>query len=127
MKMEREELSLGSAATADATVLYSPEVVVPARTIIEPEGGEVRVAASTAWHSDKPMANDESRKEKFLYMADVEKPHLSLRSFKDASRRKYRGIERFRYITEGLLQLFTRALCLSIPERRDEVWSHPAR
>jgi hypothetical protein len=49
--MEREELSLGKAATAEATVLYSPEVEVPARTTIEPEGGEVRVAAKTVWQS----------------------------------------------------------------------------
>lgn len=61
MKIEREELSLGSAATADATVLYSPEVDVPARTTIAPDGGEVREAASTAWHRDNPMINEHKR------------------------------------------------------------------
>jgi hypothetical protein len=48
MKIEREELSLGREATAEATVLYSPDVEVPARTTIAPEGGEVLEAANTA-------------------------------------------------------------------------------
>lgn len=48
MKMLLDELSLGSEATAEATVLYSPAVLVPARTTIEPDGGEVRVAANAS-------------------------------------------------------------------------------
>ena len=36
--------SFGRAATADATVLYSPDVLVPERTTNAPDGGEVRVA-----------------------------------------------------------------------------------
>ena len=51
MKIEREELSCGNEATAEATVLYSPETVVLGRTTIAPLGGEVRVAPRTFWVS----------------------------------------------------------------------------
>jgi len=47
MKIEREELSFGKAFTAAWTVLYSPDVLVPARTIIAPDGGDVLEAAKT--------------------------------------------------------------------------------
>lgn len=47
MKIVREELSFGSDATAEATFLYSPAVVVPARTTTDPAGGDVREAAKT--------------------------------------------------------------------------------
>lgn len=69
MKIVREELSLGREATADATVLNSPDVVVPARTMTEPEGGVVRVAARTAWQNDRAMTRDERRVYMFLYVA----------------------------------------------------------
>ena len=51
MKIEREELSRGKEATAEATVLYSPTEVVPGRTTMAPLGGEVRVAPRTVWIS----------------------------------------------------------------------------
>jgi hypothetical protein len=47
--MDLEELSLGKEATAEVRVLNSPDVLVPARTTIAPEGGDVREAAYTTW------------------------------------------------------------------------------
>jgi len=47
MKIEREELSFGKALTAAWMDLYSPEVLVPARTMIAPDGGDVLDAAKT--------------------------------------------------------------------------------
>lgn len=61
MKMDLDELSLGSEATAEATVLNSPEVVVPARTTIAPDGGEVRDAARTVWQNENAMTRDSRR------------------------------------------------------------------
>lgn len=43
--MDNGELSLGNEFMAAVIVLNSPETVVPARTTIAPEGGEVREAA----------------------------------------------------------------------------------
>jgi hypothetical protein len=40
--MTCELVSAGRAATAAASVAYSPDVVVPARTIFAPDGGVVR-------------------------------------------------------------------------------------
>jgi hypothetical protein len=51
--MERDELSLGNEFTAAITVLNSPDVVVPARTTIAPEGGEIRKFARAAWHNER--------------------------------------------------------------------------
>lgn len=47
MKIDRAELSFGREASAALIVLNSPDVVVPARTTMAPEGGEVREAAKT--------------------------------------------------------------------------------
>lgn len=47
MKIERAELSFGREASAALIVLNSPDVVVPARTTMAPDGGEVREAAKT--------------------------------------------------------------------------------
>lgn len=49
--MDLAELSLGRDARAAEIVENSPDVVVPDRTIIEPEGGEVRTAPREAVHS----------------------------------------------------------------------------
>ena len=54
IKIDLEELSFGSDATAEEIVLNSPVVVVPARTTIDPDGGEVREAASTPVPRVKP-------------------------------------------------------------------------
>lgn len=64
--MDREELSLGSALTAAVTVLYSPEVVVPARTTNAPDGGEVRATARTASQNERATAREAKRKERLL-------------------------------------------------------------
>lgn len=45
MKIDLEELSLGRVARAEEIVVNSPDVEVPDRTTIAPEGGEVRTAA----------------------------------------------------------------------------------
>jgi hypothetical protein len=47
MKIVVGELSFGREFTAPETVLNSPEVVVPVRTITDPAGGRVREAAET--------------------------------------------------------------------------------
>jgi len=50
--MKRDEPSSGNEFTAAEIVLNSPGDVVPARTTIAPEGGEVCEAARTAWQTD---------------------------------------------------------------------------
>lgn len=47
IKIVRDELSFGKEFTAFETVLNSPEVVVPARTMTAPDGGEVLEAPCT--------------------------------------------------------------------------------
>lgn len=70
MKMDREELSFGREATAEETVLYSPVVVVPARTTIAPEGGEVREAASTAWQKARTTVKEWKSIERFFIILE---------------------------------------------------------
>jgi len=57
MKMERDELSLGSEFTAAVTVLNSPDAAELARTTIAPVGGEVRAAARAAGHIERMTAS----------------------------------------------------------------------
>lgn len=54
MKMVCLLPSAGRALTALCTVLYSPVVVVPARTTSAPVGGVVRVAAKALWMRKNP-------------------------------------------------------------------------
>ncbi len=55
MKIDCEVESFGRALMAAVRVLYSPEVVVPARTTLEPEGGEVLDAAKTTSRTQRQM------------------------------------------------------------------------
>lgn len=48
-----EEVVLETELSAALIVAYSPDVVVPARTMIEPDGGDVLVAARTVLMESK--------------------------------------------------------------------------
>lgn len=115
--MEREVLSFGSDATADETVLNSPAVVVPARTMMAPDGGVVLVAASTAWKDERAIVRVNTST--FVTWSMV--PRLRFETvwveFLNTFGRKYRGDERLEdkvvYCRHSVLKLtvyFTRGL-----------------
>lgn len=56
MKIDRALLSLGKEFSAAVRVANSPDVVVPARTIIAPDGGVVLDAARTYWMRERTQA-----------------------------------------------------------------------
>ena len=56
--MDRVEPSLGRELSADWIFLNSPDVVVPGRTTIAPEGGEVRKAACTKARSAEKESSE---------------------------------------------------------------------
>ena len=60
--MVLEEVSAGSAATALARVLYSPDVVVPARTTRAPDGGVVREVGGDNASAESARAKPENTK-----------------------------------------------------------------
>ena len=69
MKMERDELSLGSEFTAAMTVLNSPDAVDTARTTIAPEGGEMSEAARAAWQIERMTIGNHA--EKSILFVDI--------------------------------------------------------
>jgi hypothetical protein len=60
MNTERELLSLGNEFRAALMVANSPEVVVPSRTTIAPDGGVVREAARAYCTRDREQAKTET-------------------------------------------------------------------
>lgn len=71
MKIDRAELSFGREASAALIVLNSPDVVVPARTMMAPDGGEVREAARTT--SQKARTQETAIKKKAFAMIRYDK------------------------------------------------------